>query len=70
MKRDYNWNWWPENEEEAVKMIADLKAENASISKYLPYADHGAYGQDKRRISDNWSQIRHMQQMIDDGKYA
>ena len=69
-KKDYNWVWWPENYGEAVEMVKNLKAQIACISRDLPYADHGAYGQDKRTIADNWSQIRRIQRMIDEDTYA
>lgn len=40
-----------------LNSIADLK-------KWLPYADHGAYGQDKRRIADLTQQVQAIDSQI------
>jgi hypothetical protein len=40
------------NKETIVKAIEARKAWVADLKRMLPYADHGAYGQDLDRIAD------------------
>ena len=56
------WNP-PVTKDEAVERIARLKAEIESLTKYLPYADHGAYGQDRNRIASNQGDINTLKKL-------
>lgn len=60
----------PENEAEALRMIEHRRNENERLRKYLPYADHGAYGQDKNRIASNERDIAHYEWRIENGEYV
>ena len=50
---------------EVEARLAGLQAANVKLRTYLPYADHGAYGQDKRRIADNERDIRHLEAKLE-----
>ena len=65
-----DWKWLPENLAEAKELLEKLETSIANLENYLPYADHGAYGQDKRRIADNKQMIVRIQQMIKDNNYV
>lgn len=43
----------PYIKKELKKGIESIEKRTESLEKYLKYADHGAYGQDKRKISVN-----------------
>jgi len=45
-------------EQTIEQQIARKQAEIRSLEEGLPYADHGAYGQDKARISRMHEEIR------------
>ena len=65
-----DWKWLPENLAEATELLEKLEFSIAKLEKYLPYADHGAYGQDKRRITDNKQMIVRIKQMIKENNYV
>jgi len=49
------------NKEEIVNAIEARKAWVADLKRMLPYADHGAYGQDLARIADYQQEITKLQ---------
>jgi hypothetical protein len=49
------------NKEEIVNAIEARKAWVADLKRMLPYADHGAYGQDLTRIADYQQEITKLQ---------
>ncbi len=49
------------NKEEIVNAIEARKAWVADLKRMLPYADHGAYGQDLARIADYQHEITKLQ---------
>ena len=65
-----DWKWLPENLAEAKELLEKLETSIANLENYLPYADHGAYGKDKRRIADNKQMIVRIKQMIKDNNYV
>ena len=59
----------PTTVESIVERIDALGAENVKLRTYLPYADHGAYGQDKRRIASNERDIRYLEVKLEGMKH-
>ncbi len=55
----------PNTVPDILERIEQLEKANNSIEAYLPYADHGAYGQDKRRIADNLRDINYLMNKLD-----
>ena len=52
------------NKETIVEAIEARKAWVADLKRMLPYADHGAYGQDLDRIADYEREIVQLNRML------
>lgn len=51
--------------DQLLQQQKQLAASIANLQKFLPYADHGAYGQDKKRISELQQQLAHVNKQIE-----
>lgn len=56
------------NKETIAEAIEWRKAWIADLKRMLPYADHGAYGQDLERIRDHERDIVQLNRLLEEAK--